>query len=159
MNISDLPAVNACLNSTSAVLLTIGYTLIKRGRQNAHRNCMIGALISSTLFLACYLTYHAYAGGTRFQNPQWFRPIYLAILLTHTLLAAAVVPLVFLTLTPALRQRWDRHKRIARWTWPVWMYVSITGVVIYLLLYQIFPQHDGNRLPAEEASATSPVPE
>ena len=140
MSLADLPALNACFNATSTVLLTCGYVLIKRGRQNAHRNCMIGALASSTLFLVGYLTYHAYAGTTRFENPQWFRPIYLTILLTHTLLAVAVVPLVILTLIPALRKRFDRHKKIARLTWPVWMYVSVTGVVIYLLLYQIFPQ-------------------
>lgn len=140
MGISDLPAVNACFNSSSAILLTCGYILIKRGRQNAHRNCMVGALISSTFFLIGYLTYHAHAGGTIFQNPPWFRPIYLTILLTHTVLAAAVVPLVALTITPALRQKFDRHRRIARWTWPIWMYVSVTGVIIYLLLYQIFPQ-------------------
>jgi uncharacterized membrane protein YozB (DUF420 family) len=140
VSISDLPAVNACFNATSAILLTRGYLLIKRGRQNAHRNCMIAALISSTLFLIGYLTYHAHAGTTRFENPRWFRPIYLTILLTHTLLAAAVVPLVIFTLIPALRSRFDRHKRIARWTWPVWMYVSVTGVLIYFVLYQIFPQ-------------------
>jgi uncharacterized membrane protein YozB (DUF420 family) len=140
VSIADLPALNACFNATSTVLLTCGYVLIKRGRQNAHRNCMMAALVSSTFFLIGYLTYHAYAGTTSFQNPQWFRSIYLAILLTHTLLAATVVPLVILTLVPALRQRFDRHKRIARWTWPVWMYVSVTGVLIYLLLYQIFPQ-------------------
>ena len=140
MSIADLPAVNACFNAVSAILLSWGYVFIKRGRQNAHRNCMIAALISSTLFLTGYLTYHAHAGTTRFENPQWFRPIYLTILLTHTLLAAAVVPLVIFTLIPALRARFDRHKRIARWTWPVWMYVSVTGVLIYFLLYQIFPQ-------------------
>jgi putative membrane protein len=140
MNISDLPAINACFNAGSTLLLIAGYVLIKRQRQIAHRNCMIGALITSTLFLAGYLTYHAYAGSTRFRDPQWFRPIYLAILLTHTILAAAVVPLVLVTVVPALRERWDRHRRIARWTWPIWMYVSVTGVLIYLLLYQIFPQ-------------------
>src|SRR5215471_16145677 len=101
MNISDLPAVNACLNTASAILLTTGYILIKRGRQIAHRNCMLSALTTSTLFLICYLTYHAYAGATRFENLQWFRPIYLTILLTHTVLAASVVPLVLLTGTPA----------------------------------------------------------
>ena len=140
MSIADLPALNACFNATSTVLLTCGYVLIKRGRQKAHRNCMMAALVSSTFFLIGYLTYHAYAGTTSFQNPQWFRSTYLSILVTHTLLAAAVVPLVILTLVPALRQRFDRHKRIARWTWPVWMYVSVTGVLIYFLLYQIFPQ-------------------
>jgi uncharacterized membrane protein YozB (DUF420 family) len=101
---------------------------------------MIGALITSTLFLICYLYYHAHAGRTTFTNPGWFRPIYLVILLTHTILAAVIVPLVILTVVPALRQRFDRHRRIARWTWPLWMYVSVTGVIIYLLLYQIFPQ-------------------
>lgn len=140
MGIADLPAINACFNTISTILLTAGYILIKRGQRTAHRNCMIGALVSSTLFLAGYLTYHHYAGSTRFANPEWFRPIYLTILLTHTLLAMAVVPLVITTVVPALRQRFDRHKRIARWTWPVWMYVSVTGVIIYLLLYQIFPQ-------------------
>jgi putative membrane protein len=140
MSLYDLPAVNACFNATSTVLLTAGYWFIKRGRQVPHRNCMIGALVSSTLFLIGYLTYHRYAGSTRFENPAWFRPIYLTILLTHTLLAIAVVPMVTMTVIPAWRQRWDRHKRIARWTWPVWMYVSITGVLIYLLLYQLFPQ-------------------
>ena len=107
---------------------------------------MIAAFVTSAVFLVCYLTYHIYLarylhrGPTEFRNPQWFRPIYLMILLTHTLLAVAVVPLVILTIIPALRKRFDRHKRIARLTWPVWMYVSVTGVVIYLLLYQIFPQ-------------------
>ncbi|HTG45269.1 MAG TPA: DUF420 domain-containing protein [Verrucomicrobiae bacterium] len=141
MALSDLPAVNACLNGASALLLTLGYRSIKRGNQVAHRNCMLGALGTSALFLASYLTYHFYAGRTSFQEPKWFRPIYLFILLTHTVLAAVIVPMVFLTVLPAFRARWDRHKRIARWTWPIWMYVSVTGVVIYLLLYQIFPQN------------------
>jgi putative membrane protein len=140
MSISDLPLVNACLNSASAVLLSAGYIFIKRQRQIAHRNCMIGAFVTSTLFLVCYLTYHAFAGRTVFKEPQWFRPIYLGILLTHTLLAAVIVPLVIITLSGALRARWELHKKIARWTWPIWMYVSVTGVVIYLLLYRIFPQ-------------------
>jgi putative membrane protein len=140
MSISDLPLVNACLNSASTVLLSAGYIFIKRQRQIAHRNCMIGALFTSTLFLACYLTYHAFAGRTVFKDPPWFRPIYLIILLTHTVLAAVIVPLVIVTLSRALRARWELHKKIARWTWPIWMYVSVTGVVIYLLLYRIFPQ-------------------
>jgi uncharacterized membrane protein YozB (DUF420 family) len=140
MTISDLPLLNACFNSASAILLSAGYFFIKRGNQIAHRNCMVGALITSTLFLVSYLTYHAFAGTTVFKNPAWFRPIYLVILLTHTLLAAVIVPLVLITVTRAFRARWELHKRIARWTWPIWMYVSVTGVVIYLLLYQIFPQ-------------------
>jgi putative membrane protein len=141
MTTSDLPALNACLNSMSAILLTVGYVMIRRKRQIAHRNCMVAALITSTLFLASYLYYHYQVGArTVFKNPEWFRPIYLVILLTHTLLAVVIVPLVILTVVPALRQRFDRHRKIARWTWPIWMYVSVTGVLIYLLLYQIFPQ-------------------
>ena len=140
MSLSDLPAVNACLNGASTVLLTLGYIYIKQAKKVAHRNCMVGAVITSSLFLACYLIYHYYAGRTTFQNPQWFRPIYLLILLTHTVLAVVIVPMVLTTVFLAIRQRWESHKRIARWTWPIWMYVSVTGVVIYLLLYQIFPQ-------------------
>lgn len=140
MNLSDLPAVNACLNGLSTIFLTAGFILIRRGRRDAHRNCMVAALITSTLFLTCYLIYHYNAGRTTFQNPQWFRPYYLVILLTHTVLAVAIVPMVLVTVWHAIRQRWESHKRIARWTWPVWIYVSVTGVLIYFLLYQIFPQ-------------------
>jgi len=141
MTLHDLPAVNATLNGLSAVLLTAGFIGIKRGNKVAHRNCMMAALTTSILFLACYLTYHLTVKAvTRFVEPQWFRPIYLTILLTHTILAVAIVPMVIITLSRALRERFDAHKRIARWTWPAWMYVSVTGVIIYLLLYQIFPQ-------------------
>ena len=140
MTINDLPAVNACLNFSSAVLLTIGYVQIRKQRQIAHRNCMIGAFITSTIFLACYLTYHYFARATHFVNPPWFRPIYLTILLTHTVLAVVIVPMILITFSRAFKQRFDRHKAIARWTLPLWMYVSVTGVIIYLLLYQIFPQ-------------------
>jgi putative membrane protein len=140
VELSDLPAVNACLNGASAVLLTLGYIYIKRGAKDAHRNCMVGAVMTSTFFLACYLVYHYFAGRTIFRNPEWFRPIYLLILLTHTILAVLIVPMVLTTVVLAIRQHWESHKRIARWTWPIWMYVSITGVLIYLLLYRIFPQ-------------------
>lgn len=140
MSLSDLPAVNACLNSASTILLSFGYYYIKNRRQVAHRNCMVGALITSTLFLVCYLIYHSYAGRTVFQNPAWFRPIYLVILLTHTILAVAIVPMVLMTVSRAFRQKFEAHRAIARWTWPIWMYVSVTGVLIYFLLYQIFPQ-------------------
>jgi uncharacterized membrane protein YozB (DUF420 family) len=140
MSISDLPSVNACLNGLSTVLLAAGYLCIRRGHRPAHRNCMIGALVTSTAFLVCYLVYHAHAGRTVFRDPAWFRPFYLAILLSHTVLAVAIVPLVLLTVARAARQRFDAHRRIARWTWPLWIYVSITGVLIYLLLYRIFPQ-------------------
>ena len=140
MSFSDLPAVNACLNGASTVLLTLGYVYIKRGNQIAHRNCMVGAVITSAVFLGFYLVYHHFAGRTSFRNPEWFRPVYLLILLTHTVLAVVIVPMVLTTVYLAIRKRWQAHKRVARWTWPIWMYVSVTGVVIYLLLYQIFPQ-------------------
>jgi len=140
MSLSDLPALNACLNSLSTVFLTLGYIFIKRQNKAAHRNCMAGALTTSTLFLASYLYYHFHAGRTVFAEPAWFRPIYLAILLTHTVLAVVIAPMVIATVIRAIQGNWEKHKRIARWTWPLWMYVSVTGVVIYLLLYQIFPQ-------------------
>lgn len=145
MSLSDLPLLNACLNFSSALLLTIGYVHIRQKRPIAHRNCMIGAFITSTLFLISYIVYHTYLHlhgqtTTHFVDPAWFRPIYLTILLTHTILAAVIVPMVLITLSRALKERFDRHKAIARWTWPIWMYVSVTGVVIYLILYRIFPQ-------------------
>ena len=140
MTVSDLPLVNACLNGLSTLLLATGYILIRSGRKRAHRTCMLGAVLTSALFLASYLIYHAQAGRTVFRDPAWFRPIYLVILLTHTLLAMLILPLVAVTLWRAARGQFDRHKEIARWTLPVWMYVSVTGVVIYLLPYQFFPQ-------------------
>ncbi|HEV2694344.1 MAG TPA: DUF420 domain-containing protein [Verrucomicrobiae bacterium] len=146
MSIHDLPVVNATLNGLSAIFLTLGFIFIKRGNKIAHRNCMITAFCTSVIFLACYLTYHTWLavvlhrGPTRFLEPQWFRPIYLTLLGTHTILAAAIVPMILMTLNRARKQNFEAHKRIARWTWPLWMYVSVTGVVIYLLLYQIFPQ-------------------
>jgi uncharacterized membrane protein YozB (DUF420 family) len=146
MTIHDLPAVNATLNGLSAILLALGFFFIKRGRKTAHRNCMITAFCTSVIFLGCYLTYHGYLalvlhrGPTRFLEPAWFRPVYLTILFTHTILAAAIVPLILLTLWRAKKEQFELHKKIARWTWPLWMYVSITGVVIYWLLYIKFPQ-------------------
>jgi putative membrane protein len=140
MTINDLPAVNATLNGLSAVFLGAGFVCIKKKNISAHRLFMISAFVTSVIFLACYLTYHYYHGVTIFRNPAWFRPIYLTLLGTHTILAVVIVPLILMTLSRALRQRFDRHKAIARWTWPLWMYVSITGVIVYCLLYQIFPQ-------------------
>ncbi len=146
MSPADLPIVNASLNGLSAVFLGFGYYFIRRNDAVAHRNCMVGAFTTSVLFLACYLTYHGYLayylhrGPTVFRNPAWFRPIYLSLLLTHTVLAVVIVPLAIMTLSRALKQRFKLHRKIARWTWPLWMYVSVTGVLIYLLLYQIFPQ-------------------
>jgi len=140
MDFRDLPTLNAGLNSLSTLLLLAGYGFIRRQHRTAHRNCMIAATVTSAAFLVSYLVYHAEAGRTVFRDPAWFRPIYLAILLTHTVLAAAIVPLVLATLYRAVRGHFDRHARWARWTWPIWLYVSVTGVVIYLLLYQVFPQ-------------------
>lgn len=139
MTIRDLPSINAALNALSAVLLLLGFIFIKRGNRAAHRNCMVGALISSTAFLACYLTYHALVQGvTRFQGTGWPRSLYFTILLSHTILAMVLLPLVFLTVVRAMRGQFERHKAIARWTWPVWMYVSVTGVLVYLMLYHWF---------------------
>ena len=146
MTVHDLPTVNATLNGLSAIFLIVGFIAIKRGNKIAHRNCMVTAFCTSVVFLACYLTYHTWLavvlhqGPTRFLNPAWFRPIYLTILATHTLLAIAIVPLILMTLWRAKKGNFEAHKKIARWTWPLWLYVSVTGVVIYLLLYQIFPQ-------------------
>jgi uncharacterized membrane protein YozB (DUF420 family) len=140
VNFSDLPAVNATLNALSAILLGFGFYFIKRRNQRAHMKCMIAAFVTSTLFLISYLTYHSHAGRTVFKNPAWFRPWYLTLLFTHTVLAAVIVPLVLITINRALKLRFERHKQIARWTWPIWMYVSVTGVVIYWLLYIKFPQ-------------------
>jgi uncharacterized membrane protein YozB (DUF420 family) len=147
MSIADLPVVNASLNGLSALFLGAGYYCIKNQRQTAHRNFMIAAFVTSTAFLACYITYHSYKayvlheGPTHFRDPAWFRPIYIAILVSHTILAVVIVPMVLVTLSRALKKRFDPHKKLARWTWPLWMYVSVTGVLIYVLLYQVFPQH------------------
>jgi putative membrane protein len=140
VSLNDLPASNAAFNGLAGIFLAFGFYFIKRGNKTAHRNCMIAAVCSSALFLAGYLTYHFTKGVTHFCDPAWFRPIYLTLLATHTLLAAIVLPLVITTLVFAAKGRFESHKKIARWTWPIWMYVSVTGVVIYLLLYQIFPQ-------------------
>jgi uncharacterized membrane protein YozB (DUF420 family) len=140
MTIHDLPAVNASLNALSTVFLTLGYIFIKQRNQNAHRNCMISAFITSTIFLACYLTYHLTVKAvTKFQGQGIVRPIYFFILITHIILAVTIVPMILVTLSRALRQRFDRHKKIARWTWPLWMYVSVTGVIVYMMLYRWFP--------------------
>lgn len=135
--LSDLPGVNATLNGTTAILLAIGYRLIRGGHRRAHRAVMLSAFALSVLFLASYLYYHARAGTTHFAGRGWIRPVYFAILLSHTVLAAAIVPLVLVTLARALRSDFARHKRLARWTLPVWLYVSVTGVVIYGMLYRL----------------------
>jgi len=132
------PVINATLNGTSAVLLLVGRGFIKRGRMAAHRAVMITALVSSSLFLTSYLYYHWHVGSVHFQGQGWTRPVYFSILISHTILAAVIVPMIIITLSRALRERFNRHRAIARWTFPLWLYVSVTGVVIYLMLYQIF---------------------
>lgn len=133
--LASLPAVNAVLNGTAAVLLTIGWVLIRRGRVRQHRRVMLSAFAVSVLFLISYLTYHAKFGAKHYTGEGPIRTVYFAILLTHTVLAAAIVPLALMTLSRALSRRFDRHRAIARWTLPIWLYVSVTGVVVYWMLY------------------------
>jgi uncharacterized membrane protein YozB (DUF420 family) len=136
---SLFPALNATLNGTSAVLIATGRGLIRRGNMVAHRACMIAAVVCSSAFLVSYLWYHAHVGSVRFLGHGVVRPVYFAILISHTLLAAVVVPLVIVTLVRGLKARFERHRAIARWTYPIWLYVSVTGVVIYVMLYHIYP--------------------
>jgi len=133
------PALNATLNGTSAVLLVTGRALIARNRIAAHRACMIAAVTASALFLGCYLFFHYEAGNVRFLGQGWSRPIYFSILISHTLLAIVNVPLIIITLTRGLGGRYAQHRAIARWTFPLWLYVCVTGVIVYLMLYQWFP--------------------
>jgi len=140
MTVHDLPKVNATLNGLSAIFLACGFYFIRRKNVAAHKTCMISAFVTSVIFLICYLTYHYYVGVTRFRDPAWFRPIYLTLLFTHTVLAVVIVPLILITLNRALKARFALHRRIARWTWPLWMYVSVTGVLVYYILYIKFPQ-------------------
>jgi uncharacterized membrane protein YozB (DUF420 family) len=133
-----LPTINATLNATSALLIVAGILLIRRGRPNAHKRAMLAAVATSSLFLICYLWYHAHVGSVHFPAQGWPRRLYFAILISHTILAAATVPLVIVTVVRALRGRYERHRASARWTYPVWLYVSVTGVVVYLMLYHLF---------------------
>ena len=132
-----LPSVNAALNATAAVLLVWGYTLIRRKQIQAHRKVMTAAFVTSCLFLVCYIVYHAQVGSVRFQKTGAIRTVYLSILGTHTVLAAIVPVLAIITLRRGLAARYDKHRRIARWTLPIWLYVSVTGVVVYLMLYHM----------------------
>jgi uncharacterized membrane protein YozB (DUF420 family) len=137
--ISYLPHLNAILNATCAVLLLSGYSFIRAGRVAAHRKCQISAVVVSVVFLASYITYHLQHGTSRFAGEGLVRPIYFTILVSHTILAIVIVPLVAVTLYRALRADFVRHRRIARLTFPLWLYVSVTGVIVYLMLYQIYP--------------------
>src|SRR5215469_15265379 len=140
-DLTVFPALNATLNGASAVLIATGRVLIGRKQVRLHRACMIAAVVTSSIFLACYLYYHAHVGSVHFPGQGWVRSLYFTILISHTILAATVVPLVLLTLSYALRERFDKHRRIARWTFPVWLYVSVTGVIVYIMLYQIYGAH------------------
>jgi uncharacterized membrane protein YozB (DUF420 family) len=135
--ISYFPAIDAALNATSALLLSIGYVFVRRGNVRAHKACMLSAVITSTLFLVCYLWYHAHHGVTRFPGRGSVRALYFTLLTSHTVLAVIIVPLVGVTLYRAWREMFDRHRHIARWTLPLWIYVSVTGVVVYWMLYQL----------------------
>jgi uncharacterized membrane protein YozB (DUF420 family) len=138
---SLFPALNATLNGASAVLITTGHALLQRKKISLHRACMIAAVVTSSLFLTSYLYYHAHVGSVHFSGQGWVRPVYFALLISHTMLAAAVVPLVLLSLIAGLRGRFERHRRIARWAYPIWLYVSVTGVVVYIMLYRIYGGH------------------
>lgn len=139
MSISFLPTLNAILNATSAVFLITGYVFIKRRNIAAHRASMVAAVTCSILFLISYLIYHYHAGATTFKGTGWVRPLYFTILISHTILAVVNVPFVIITLTRAARGQFARHLKVARWTFPLWLYVSVTGVIVYLMLYHIYP--------------------
>ena len=136
MTVHSLPAINASLNALSGVLLVIGYIMMRARRIELHRRVMLTAFATSSLFLICYLVYHAQVGSVPFTRQGFVRPLYFTILITHVTLAAAVLPLAIVTLTRGLKGRYPRHRAIARWTFPIWLYVSVTGVLVYVLLYQ-----------------------
>ncbi len=138
MSVSDLPLVNASLNGLATVLLIVGYVCIRQRRIAAHRAAMIAAFATSVLFLISYLIYHAHAGSRPFPGRGSVRAVYFGILITHIVLAATIPPLAGVTLWRAYRRRFDRHMKIARWTLPLWLYVSITGIVVYLMLYRLY---------------------
>jgi putative membrane protein len=138
LRLSDLPALNATLNGVSAAFLIAGFILIKQRRWRLHKRCMLGALLSSTLFLISYVVYHANIGSRPFGGTGTVRVVYFTILITHVVLAATILPLALVTTTRGLREQYGRHVRIARWTLPLWLYVSVTGVIIYLMLYQLY---------------------
>jgi putative membrane protein len=137
MTVTDLPALNATLNAISTVLLLTGYVFIRRGERQKHKACMIAALVMSVLFLTSYVIYHLQVGSVPFKGTGWIRTVYFAVLIPHVILAAGIVPLVIITASRGLSARYDKHRRIARWTLPLWLYVSVTGVIVYLMLYQM----------------------
>ncbi len=133
-----LPAVNASLNATASIFLISGYLMIRRRHIETHRACMLAALLTSALFLTSYLTYHYYAGSIPFPGSGWIRPVYFTILISHIILAIVVVPMALWTVWRAWKERFEQHARLARWTLPIWLYVSVTGVIVYLMLYQMY---------------------
>ena len=137
MTYADLPALNATLNAIATVLLVTGYLFIRRGQWRRHRACMIAALVTSALFLTSYVIYHLQVGSVPFQRTGWIRTVYFAVLIPHVILAAAITPMVLVTVSRALSRRFDRHRAIARWTLPLWLYVSVTGVIVYWMLYRM----------------------
>ena len=137
MTVNDLPALNATLNASSTVLLLTGYVFIRRGDRRRHKACMLAALVMSALFLTSYVIYHAQVGSVPFTRTGWIRTAYFAVLIPHVILAAAIVPPILITASRGLSAKYDKHRRIARWTLPLWLYVSVTGVIVYLMLYQM----------------------
>ena len=137
MSVTDLPALNATLNGISTVLLITGWVLIKRGQRKRHEQVMLAAVLTSTLFLISYVIYHWQVGSVPFKGTGWIRTVYFAVLIPHVILAAAIVPPVLITVSRGLSKKYDKHRRIARWTLPLWLFVSITGVIVYLMLYQL----------------------
>lgn len=156
--IARLPAINAALNGTAAVLLALGYVLIRRRREAAHRRVMLTAFAMSVLFLACYLVYHYHVGSVRFQGPPGVRRFYLGMLLSHVVLAAAVPFLALATIYLGLNDRRAAHRRLARWTLPIWLYVSLTGVAIYVMLYHLYPAGSGETIIPQAAADAPPAP-
>ena len=140
MSVTDLPALNAALNATASLLLLTGYVFIRRGDWRRHRACMIAALVVSGLFLTSYVIYHLQVGSVPFRKTGWIRTVYFAVLIPHVILAAAITPMVVVTVSRGLAARYDKHRRIARWTLPLWLYVSVTGVIVYLMLYHLAPR-------------------
>ena len=137
MSVTDLPALNATLNAIATVLLVTGYVFIRRGDRRKHKACMVSALVVSALFLTSYVIYHAQVGSVPFKGTGWIRTVYFAVLIPHVILAAAIVPPVLMTASRGLSAKYDKHRRIARWTLPLWLYVSVTGVIVYVMLYQM----------------------
>jgi uncharacterized membrane protein YozB (DUF420 family) len=137
VSVTDLPALNATLNASSTVLLITGYVFIRRGDRRKHKACMIAALVVSALFLTSYVIYHAQVGSVPFRRTGWIRTVYFAVLIPHVILAAVIVPPILITVSRGLSAKYDKHRRIARWTLPLWLFVSVTGVIVYLMLYRL----------------------